>query len=550
MKQNKTIIIFAAIFTTILVFLPLRSLFAQSDLIVNFEVTPDSGLAPLNNVDISVQVSGTATGDITYKFDCTSNGSWEKIQTTSNTSYTAVNICDYPTPGNHIANIVVTRGGLVFDSQAAIVVQEGEDSLDATLVSIPTSGKAPLYDVDLRATASGTASGNIDYKFDCENDGNWDYVEYDVSYEIYTVYDVCDYEEAGSYTAKVMLHREGLTAIDTSTINVTEENRDLSVYLTANPDHGDEPLKDVDLTAVVSGTASGDIDYKFDCDNDGYFEYSYYDRAGKTLTARDACSYDRVGVHTARVQVWQDGLTATSTDSVRVNAVIHAMEFEVDKKVRNKTDGETTWRSSTNASPSDMLTYQITITAPNDSRLSNITIQDSMPDNIKWYGNEKINGKDLGHDMSKPLDLDDLNSGDSIEVTFDILLQEKAEFVYGATELVNRISVDGNNETENDSATIVVVKTAVAGATIVPTGALDNFWMSLGITVLSTYTILIIYFFYQKVLGSPSFRIEDGINNLKSTTKMRFYTADPFKTKSASEIRLQKKIEDIKKQER
>jgi len=602
---------------------------------VSLTADPDSGEEPLNNVDLTAVVSGTATGNIDYKFDCENDGDWDYTYNgLSQEVLTITNACNYQEDGTYIAKVEVTREGLtetdtdiievfcnpeitvdleVNGFDGPVIVDYGDDirleweSTDAdsciafgnwsgikgvsgtepkynltgdrtyhitctglggsatdsvevlvrdepvlyvNLIADPDHGEEPLNNVDLEAVVSGSADGDIDYKFDCENDGDWDFVKYSVNYETYTVYGVCDYNQAGTYTAKVQVWRDGLTETDTDIIEVEGDDKTLYVNLTANPDYGDEPLEDVDLKAVVSGSADGDIDYKFDCDNDGSFEYSYYDRTSETLTASNICDYDKAGTHTARVRVYRDDLTATDTDTIRVGVSRQIIEFEVDKKVRNKTDGETTWRSSTNASPSDMLAYRIIITAPDDSRLSDITLEDSMPNRIKWYGNEKINGKDLDHDMSEPLDLDDLNSGDSVEITFEVLLQEKAEFGYGATELVNRVSVDADDETESDSATIVVVKTSVAGATTVPTGALDNFWMSLGIAVLSTYTLLIVYFFYQKVLGSPSFRIEDGINNLKSTTKMRLYTADPFKTKNASEMRLQKRIEGIRKQEK
>ena len=50
---------------------------ANGTLFAVFYANPASGPAPLNNVDLTATVSGTATGDITYWFDCRDDGSWE-----------------------------------------------------------------------------------------------------------------------------------------------------------------------------------------------------------------------------------------------------------------------------------------------------------------------------------------------------------------------------------------------------------------------------------------------------------------------------------------
>src|SRR3990167_3556751 len=92
----------------VIVFVFLLSLFAPlslfqsvsaSSLSVQISADPSSGPAPLLDVDLSASVSGTTTGDITYKFDCTNDGSWERTITTSSTSFTAIDLCDYSSAG-------------------------------------------------------------------------------------------------------------------------------------------------------------------------------------------------------------------------------------------------------------------------------------------------------------------------------------------------------------------------------------------------------------------------------------------------------------------
>lgn len=93
-------------------------------LTVEISADPSSGKTPLNNVDLKATISGTATGNITYKFDCRSDGDWEKIITTNSTSYTAFNLCDYSSSGNYTAKISVERDGLTFEGGTQILVTE------------------------------------------------------------------------------------------------------------------------------------------------------------------------------------------------------------------------------------------------------------------------------------------------------------------------------------------------------------------------------------------------------------------------------------------
>jgi uncharacterized repeat protein (TIGR01451 family) len=194
------------------------SVYALPALHVDLSVSPSSGPAPLNNVDFTATVSGTATGDVTYKFDCASDGSWERTKTTSSTSYTATDLCSYSSPGNYTAKISVERGGLVFYGTTAIFVS-GSSDLSVNLYVNPSSGPAPLLDVDLTATVSGSASGDITYKFDCTNNGTWERTA-TTSSTSYTATDLCDYSLPGNYTAKVSVERGGLTFQGTTAIAV------------------------------------------------------------------------------------------------------------------------------------------------------------------------------------------------------------------------------------------------------------------------------------------------------------------------------------------
>ncbi len=110
------------------------------DLTVSLTAIPSSSqTAPLNDVDLTADVGGSATGPITYEFDCVANSGID--HTAANTSqdpYTWVDGCDYSSQGAYSATVRVTR--------------EGENALDSTIISVA---------VPFSVTCSGNAgSGN------------------------------------------------------------------------------------------------------------------------------------------------------------------------------------------------------------------------------------------------------------------------------------------------------------------------------------------------------------------------------------------------------
>ncbi len=88
----------------------------------------------------------------------------------------------------------------------------------------------------------------------------------------------------------------------------------VNVSLSANPSSGPAPLSSV-LTASVTGSATGDILYKFDCENDGIYEYSF---TSSNVTESRSCDYAANGSYTARVYVEREGLNDSALVSISV----------------------------------------------------------------------------------------------------------------------------------------------------------------------------------------------------------------------------------------
>ena len=89
-------------------------------------VEPNFGYSPLNGVDILIEVSGTATGPITYWIDCMNDGWWDFEVTTTNESYLATDLCNYPDPpevgDSYWVLVKASRQGLEAGASCSIIV--------------------------------------------------------------------------------------------------------------------------------------------------------------------------------------------------------------------------------------------------------------------------------------------------------------------------------------------------------------------------------------------------------------------------------------------
>jgi hypothetical protein len=97
---------------------------------VALSANPSSGTAPLTGVDLTADVSGTATGYINYTFYCnrSDNGTnvtpgWcHKRDSTNINPYTVIDCCNFSSAGTFTAKIIVERGTLQAESRINIQV--------------------------------------------------------------------------------------------------------------------------------------------------------------------------------------------------------------------------------------------------------------------------------------------------------------------------------------------------------------------------------------------------------------------------------------------
>ena len=121
---------------------------------------------------------------------------------------------------------------------------------------------------------------------------------------------------------------EGVVYFISEPSQVTVSNEPpLSCSLTANPSSGNIPLNGVDLTADVSGPATGTINYTFYCNrsDDGTDITSGYahkkdNTNSNPYTAQDVCDYSSSGAYTAKVIVERGSWVAECRTAINVSA--------------------------------------------------------------------------------------------------------------------------------------------------------------------------------------------------------------------------------------
>ncbi len=255
---------------------------------------PPSGLAPLTT-NLTPNVTSNILGPTNYyNPTCGLTGG-----TISNINYTTGTFtCTYSSPGTYSPQVYVKKGAT--QVTAATTVTVNAPTLNATLTANPSSGLAPLTS-NITTTVSGTATGTITYSAHSCGGGTIS----NISNGSFT----CSYATAGTYTTRVTVTRQGLTANPTT--NVVVSALTLTATLAANPSSGQATLTS-NLTATVGGTATGTI------------TYSAHSCGGGTISningASFTCTYSAAGTYTARMTVTRQGLTVNPLINISVSS--------------------------------------------------------------------------------------------------------------------------------------------------------------------------------------------------------------------------------------
>ncbi len=295
-------------------------------LAVSLTANPASGNAPLTGVDLTADISGTAIGAINYIFYCNradsgtnvTSGWARQIEGTNVDPFTANDVCNYTVSGTYTAKVIVERGTAAAEDR--IVINVSQPSNNLPLVSAgPDKEVFENQVVVLQGSASDPDGDSLTYSWNCTGGSLSNSQTPQPTYLAPAVTSDTDY----TCTFTATDSRNG-SASDNVLVKV--KNQTLSVSLTANPASGTAPLFGVDLTADVSGTAPGTINYIFYCnrsDSGTNVTSGWAFRQDGTntdpLTANDVCDYTSSGSYTAKVIAERGALSAEARATITVS---------------------------------------------------------------------------------------------------------------------------------------------------------------------------------------------------------------------------------------
>jgi fimbrial isopeptide formation D2 family protein len=162
----------------------------------------------------------------------------------------------------------------------------------------------------------------------------------------------------------------------------------------------------------------------------------------------------------------------------------------VTKTVRDLTNSSG-FSSSTYANPSDMLMFMITLQA-NGSDVQNVTVRDTIPANL-IYSNQLVvactgsngnngncnNNYNSSGNIVSGINLNTIYAGQTVTVTYQAQVAGTQNFTYGTTTLNDPTDTTSSSSgyVPEASASAIVTRSTVLGASTVSTGLTNNFWV-------------------------------------------------------------------------
>ena len=295
-------------------------------------INPWGGYAPLLGVTITAEAHGTAIGPINYTFYCnridtgtdiTPGAVYQVLGTNSESFTPPAGICDYVyrNPGTYLAKVIVERGGYAAEERSTVYVP----------VPPPVP---PSVDIEVRPSGSGGYSdGPINIAYNNSVDLQWisaNATSCNASNDWSGIKNTSGNESIANLTSSkiytLTCSGVGGTASDFVTVNVNPPT--LLVGLSANPSSGTAPLNGVVLSADVSGSALGSINYTFYCDRSdsgtNVIPGEAYRIEGTNIDPFSApaniCNslYANPGTYAAKVIAERVGIAAQATTMVNV----------------------------------------------------------------------------------------------------------------------------------------------------------------------------------------------------------------------------------------
>ena len=147
----------------------------------------------------------------------------------------------------------------------------------------------------------------------------------------------------------------------------------------------------------------------------------------------------------------------------------------VTKKVINLSSGNLNWQNSVLASPNNILSFAVTLQASNQN-VNNVIVRDILPANLIYKGNLTVNtSTSYSGDITSGINIGTISAGQIVVVAYQAQVANSTNFAYGTTTLTNNATISSQNGTQTSTATVIVNRSQVYGASSVSTGLTNNF---------------------------------------------------------------------------
>lgn len=187
---------------------------------------------------------------------------------------------------------------------------------------------------------------------------------------------------------------------------------------------------------------------------------------------------------------------ATSEIEIVVTSI--PTSFQVSKLVQNVSQG-TGYSDAVSANPGDQVSFRIQLTA-GDAGLQDIIVKDTLPSNMIYLGDLKIDGISYYTDITLGINTGYLSSNQTKIITFDARVADATKFNLGTTTLINSVLVYNYLFATSDSAKVMVYKATGGGPTNIPTGLTNNIFLDSFLLPL-VITLLMIWAFKSHIIS-------------------------------------------------
>lgn len=155
----------------------------------------------------------------------------------------------------------------------------------------------------------------------------------------------------------------------------------------------------------------------------------------------------------------ENGSAATDSTTVLVKNSPAIASFQVSKKVRNLSKGQTAWYKGVSALPGDKILFQIIITASGNQASQDIKVKDTLPSNLRYQGELKIDTvSQAGNITREGIEIESIRPDQSKRITFAAQVAVAEKFTRKKTDLVNTAIAYNLENSETSTCRVTVTK--------------------------------------------------------------------------------------------